>query len=214
MASTTSRVSQCQKPRGWMGRFVLWRMNAHHSKVTDWGLSHVSLQKHYTLLDVGWGGGTTVRKLADIATEGKVYGSDISSESVAVATRINRQGIDKGCVEIREASVSGLPFADDMFDLITAVETHFWWPDLPGDMREVLRVLKPGGELIVIAEVYKGANTMTSKMAEKYSALTGMKLLSLSEHRELLENAGYWAVRVIAEPKKGWICAIGKKSLR
>ncbi len=39
-----------------------------------------------------------------------------------------------------------------MFDLVTAVETHFWWPNLPVDMREVFRVMKPGGTLVLTAE--------------------------------------------------------------
>jgi SAM-dependent methyltransferase len=114
-------------------------------------------------------------------------------------------------VEIREGSVSQLPFSDNVFDLVTAVETHFWWPDLPADMREVLRVLKPGGTLIIIAEVYKGAQTRTAKLAEKYLPLSGMKLLTVNEHRELLANAGYSDVQIIEESGKGWICAIGKK---
>jgi SAM-dependent methyltransferase len=53
-----------------------------------------------------------------------------------------------------------------MFDLVTAVETHCWWPNLPGDMRKIFRVLKPGGTLILIVEVYKGANTTSAKLAE------------------------------------------------
>lgn len=47
-----------------------------------------------------------------------------------------------------------------MFDLATAVETHYYWPDLNADMQEVLRVLKPVGTLIIIAEAYKGGNTI------------------------------------------------------
>ena len=90
-------------------------------------------------------------KLAAIATQGKVYGIDHSKESVAIAMRTNKQWIDIARVEIREASVSRLPFSEGAFDVITAVETHFWWPALPTDMREVLRVLKPGGRLITDA---------------------------------------------------------------
>jgi SAM-dependent methyltransferase len=211
VASRRTRVNQCQKPAGWLGRFVLWNMNSRHSKVTDWGLSHISIDKHDAILDIGCGGGRTVNKLAAIATQGKVYGVDFSGESVAFASRINKQWIDTGRVEIREASVSQLPFSADVFDVVTAVETHFWWPDLPADMREVLRVLKPGGTLIIIAEIYKGANTATAKLAEKYLPLSGMALLSVNEHRELFTNAGYSDIQIINEPGKGWICGIGKK---
>jgi ubiquinone/menaquinone biosynthesis C-methylase UbiE len=119
-----------------------------------------------------------VSKLAAIATEGKVYGIDHSAESVAMAIRTNKQWIDIARVEVRKASVSRLRFSDGAFDVITAVETHFWWPALPTDMREVLRVLEPGGRLMMIAEVYKGAEAFTSKAAERYSEITGMVLFS------------------------------------
>jgi ubiquinone/menaquinone biosynthesis C-methylase UbiE len=81
----------------------------------------------------GWQGRLVLR------TEGKVYGIDHSPESVAMAIRTNKQWIDIARVEIREASVSRLPFSDGAFDVFTAVETYFWWPALPADMREVLR---------------------------------------------------------------------------
>jgi len=186
-------------------------MNKSHSNLTDWGLAHISVEKHDTILDVGCGGGRTISKLAALATEGKVYGIDFSAESVAVSQKTNAQSIQSGRVEIRQASVSQLPFPDNMFDLVTAVETHFWWPNLPSDMREIFRVLKPAAGLILIAEVYKGANTMVSKLAEKYAPRTGLKLLSANEHRELFANAGYTDIEIIEEPEKGWICAMGKK---
>ncbi|MGB6876692.1 MAG: class I SAM-dependent methyltransferase [Candidatus Acidiferrales bacterium] len=186
-------------------------MNSRHSKVTDWGLSHISIAKHDIVLDIGCGGGRTVSKLAVMAFQGKVYGVDFSTESVAVASKTNKQWIDMHRVEIREGAVSQLPFSENVFDVVTAVETHFWWPDLPADMREVLRVLKPGGTLIIVAEIYRGAKTMTAKAAEKYLPLSGMTLLSADEHRDLFANAGYSDVQVIAESHKGWICGTGRK---
>src|SRR5215470_11619189 len=213
MVSRNTLESQCSKPNGWLGRFSLWRMNVSHSKLTDWGLGHVSIENRYTILDVGCGGGRTVNKLASIASEGKVYGVDHSEESVAITKRMNSQWISLGRVETRLGSVSELSFPDGMFDLVTAVETHFWWPNLPSDMREVFRVLKPGGMLILIAEVYKGANTAVSRLAEKYASRTSMKLLSVVEHRELFINAGYAEVQVIEERKKGWICGTGRKAV-
>jgi hypothetical protein len=97
-----------------------------------------------------------------------------------------------------------------MFNLVTAVETHFWWSNLPGDVREVFRVLKPDGALIFIVEIYKGASTAAAKFAEKYASRAGMTLLAVDEHRELFTNAGYSNVRVIEERDKA-ICALGRK---
>jgi ubiquinone/menaquinone biosynthesis C-methylase UbiE len=188
-------------------------MNSSHSKLIDWGLRHISIDTHDTILDVGCGGGRTVAKLADIAKQGKVYGIDHSGESVAASKKHVAQYITLGRVEILNRSVSQLPFSNNMFDLVTAVETHFWWPNLPGDMREVFRVLKPGGTLIFIAEIYKGASTTAAKFAEKYASSAGMILLSVDEHREHFTNAGYSSVQVIEEHDKGWICGIGRKPI-
>ena len=189
----------------------MWRMNWSHSRLTDWGLAKISIAPHSTILDVGCGGGRTVGKLAAMATQGRVCGIDYSDESVAVSQKTNARWIDMGRVEIRQGSVSQLPFPDGVFDLVTAVETHYFWPDLAADTREVFRVLKPGGALILIAEAYKGAKTAAAKLVEKYLPLAGMALLSVDEHRELFTTAGYSDVRVIEEPGKGWICGIGRK---
>ena len=186
-------------------------MNASHSKVTDWGLAHVSVNKQGVILDVGCGGGRTIDKLAAIAPQGKVYGVDYAEESVAFTTKTNARCIQLGRVEVHHGSVSQLPFPDRMFDLVTAVETHFWWPDIPAGMAEIIRVLKPAGKLLLIAEIYKGANTTSARLAEKYASKTGMKLLSVDEHRELFMNAGFSDIQVFAEPDKAWLCAIGAR---
>ena len=213
MSKVSTMLDQCRKPTGWLGRFLLWTMNIGHSKVTDWGLGHVSVEKHHTILDVGCGGGRTICKLAAIATEGKVYGIDYSEESVAAAQRTNKQSITTGRVEIQQGSVSHLPFPDNFFDLAIAVETHFFWPDLPADMREVLRVLKPGGRLALIAELYKGGESgnKIQRHADKFAALMNMTLLSVDEHKELFSKTGYSDVQVLEDQRKGWICGTGNK---
>ncbi|HEV2277514.1 MAG TPA: class I SAM-dependent methyltransferase [Acidobacteriaceae bacterium] len=211
--SIRPRVTQNQKPSGWLGRLVLRNMNARHSGVTDWGLSHVRVEKDFTILDAGCGGGRTVGKLAAMASDGKVYGVDYSAASVAVATKTNQESIRNGRVEIREGNVVALPFQDDTFDLVTAVETHFWWPDLPAGFREVFRVLRPGGRVAVIAEIYKGAQSKMTTMVEKYAPKTGIQVLTADEHAQLLSDAGFIDVQVATEPHKGWIFAGGRKRL-
>jgi ubiquinone/menaquinone biosynthesis C-methylase UbiE len=208
MGTISKLLDQCRKPTGWFGRLLLRDFNRHHSKLTDWGLRHIAIEQHDTILDVGCGGGRTVHKLAGTATKGKVYGIDFSQESVNVSCRTNRRWIELGRVEILHGSVSCLPFCDQMFDLVSAVETHFFWPDLVADMQEVLRVLKPGGKLIIIAEAYKGGKH--DKALQKLAGWMDIVLLSGNEYRELFSQAGYSEVQIFEDYDKGWICGIGK----
>lgn len=208
---TMPRETQCKKPRGLAGRLTLWRMNKSHWKLTDWGLTHVTVEPGFTVLDVGCGGGRTISKLAALATRGKVHGIDYSEASVAASRRYNAQAVRDRGVEIHLADVAKLPFPDDTFDLVTGVETHFWWPDIAGGVREIGRVLKPGGTLLLIAEVYKGADAFVSRICEQQAPITGMKMLTPDEHRDLLAVAGFADIRIDALPAKGWITAQGSK---
>ena len=213
MSATTGLLNQFRKPTGWLGRLNLSNMNRHHSRLTDWGLARVTIGKNATALDVGCGGGRTVAKLAALAPEGSVFGIDYSEASVASSRRTNRRGIQAGRVDVRHASVSALPFAPDTFDVVTAVETHFYWPDLPSDVREVLRVLKPGGAVVIIAEAYKGGSKarQMQMFADAMSRMGSYSHLTVEEHRELLESAGYSDVQLFEDYDKGWMCATGRK---
>jgi len=207
---TDSRLpSQCQRPSGWRGRFVLWSMNRRHSKLTDWGLQHLSIRPDDTVLDVGCGGGRTLAKLADFATGGRIYGIDYSPASVATARKVNRSLVDAGRVIIQEASASELPFADNTFDLVTAIETHFWWQDLSGGMREAFRVLKPGGRMAVIAEFYNGGRH--AKYADRLARWTSMAVLDVDQHKAMFTAAEFTAVEVDEQVRRGWICVLGTK---
>lgn len=211
LALTSYLLLQARKPTKWTGRFFLRAMNEGHSRLTDWGLAHVAIENHFTILDVGCGGGRTVEKLATIATDGMVHGIDYAEGSVAASREHNKQLIKSGRVAIEMASVSELPFADNKFDLVTAVETQYYWPDLVGDMREVLRVLKPGGALIVIAETYKGGRLDWLKWPVMW--LLRSSHLSAQGHRELFSAAGYTDIEIFEEHQRGWLCAIARKPM-
>jgi ubiquinone/menaquinone biosynthesis C-methylase UbiE len=173
-------------------------------------LSHLANGPLPSVLDVGCGGGRTIEKLVAASPDGRVFGVDYSPASVAVARERNRSSIERGRVEIREASVSSLPFPDEMFDLVTAIETHYYWPDLPADVREVMRALKPGGTFVIIAETYRGRRNDWLYRPVMQGVLRA-NYLTPEEHRRLLSNAGYRDVQVFEEKARGWICAVGSK---
>ena len=203
-------LRQVRKPSGPLGRRVVRAMNLGHSKMTDWGLQQVTVPKNSAILDVGCGGGRTVQKLAALAApEGKVVGLDYSAASVAVSRNTNADAIAAGRVRIEEGSVAGLPFPDGTFDVVTAVETHYYWPDLPANVREILRVLKPGGMFALIAETYRGEPSRF--LYVKVMPLLGAAFLSDAEHRDLLTQAGFTEVATKHVSGKNWICAMGRK---
>lgn len=82
------------------------------------------------------------------------------------------------------------------------------WPDLVTDMQEILRVLKPGGKLVIIGEAYKRRRLDPTQVAMK---LLRAAYLTVSEHRELFSQAGYSEGEIFEERRKGWICAKGSK---
>ncbi len=157
--------------------------------------------KDFIVLDVGYGGGRTIEKLAMTATHGKVSGVDYAAGSVAVSRSRNKNLIEAGRLNIRQASVSDLPFAANAFNLlVTAIETQYYWPDLPNDMREILSVLKPGGTLAVVAETYKGGSR--DVVLGTAMRLFGSPSLGVKEHRELFLQVGYTDVEVFENGRK------------
>ena len=208
LIAATYLMRQVRKPDRWLGRPLLWLMNHSHSSLTDWGLHHVTIEQDFAILDVGCGGGATVNRLAVAAPNGMVCGIDYADGSVAVSRRTNAALIARGRVDIRKASVSELPFADGRFDLVTAIETHYYWPDLAGSMREIRRVLKPGGTLVMIAESYAGGRFG----AVQRVVMTPLNSahLSVEEHRELFTKGGFADVQIFENRRRGWICALGR----
>jgi ubiquinone/menaquinone biosynthesis C-methylase UbiE len=200
---------QVRKPSGPLGKRIVKAMNVGHSTMTDWGLQWVTVPKNASILDVGCGGGRTVQRLAALAPEGKVVGLDYSAASVAASRDTNADNIKGGRVQIGQGSVAAMPFADCTFDIVTAVETHYYWPDLPANVREVRRVLKPGGRFALIAEAYRGGPFRF--VYGIVMPLLRAALLSDAEHRELLTQAGFIEVETKHMSGKNWICATGRR---
>ena len=152
-----SVMKYIMEPAGFLGRIFVRSTNSGHNRLTQWGLSHLEIGVIDIVLDVGCGGCRTVNRLAMIAKAGKVWGIDYSDASVASSTCTNKELIGEGRVEISKASVSFLLFPSDMFDLVTSVETCYFWPDFQYDLKEINRVLKPVGMVVLTNETYKEA---------------------------------------------------------
>lgn len=209
MSLLTGILGQCKKPRGRLGRLIARGMNFGHSGLTRWGLGFIDIASDIDVLDIGCGGGRTVERLTEIATEGKIVGIDYSPDAVVVARKKNRALIDQGRVEIFQQAVSSMGFDDAVFGLVTAIESHYFWPKFRNDLKEVYRVTKPNGQLLIVGAVYK--NKKYQRRNQRIVDAVGMTYLSFEEFREALEGVGYSEFAAFEEKNKGWFAIKGKK---
>lgn len=184
-------------------------MNREHYELTSWGLTHVAIDPDFKILDVGCGGGKTVNRIAELVPDGKVYGVDCSPDMVAYASRLNKQYIEQGKVEIAEGQADRTGFQSGTFDLVTAVETYYFWPSLPDAFREILRVLKPCGKLLMINEMVKDGCYDKEKAAliEKVH----VHLFTLEEIRIMLQSAGFTNIGIFRKENSAWNAVLAQK---
>lgn len=188
MGFLKTMFTNCACPKGFLGRCMLRFMNFGHAPLTNWGLDHVNFSDGMVMLDIGCGGGATLKRLLKRSPEGMVYGIDISEESVVKAKNVNKQLLNKQ-VFVRQGSADSLPWEDQKFDVVTAVETVYFWPNLPQCFQEVKRVLKPGGQFAIMLEVIEGDSIWTN-------VVEGMTVYSPEMLKDMLEQAGFGDVKV------------------
>ena len=184
--------SNCGKPQGTMGKVVVAMMNRGHAGTAAWGFSHLDLQGNEQVLDCGCGGGANVAVFLRMVDEGHVTGLDYSPVSVEKARAVNRAAIDAGRCEIVQGNVQELPFDDGQFDVVTAFETVYFWPEIACCFAEVHRVLKSGGVFMITNETTgkTGAHEKWQKLVDGMSVYTGEEL------QALLIGAGFARVEV------------------
>lgn len=196
MGITNKLIGQGRSPEGFIGKTMLKIMNSAHSSIMDWGLSKIDISDNSIALDIGCGGGQTISKLLTLLKSGTVYGVDYSDEAVKLSLKKNKPAALNGRVIVKQGSVSSLPFSDNTFDIVTAFQTHYFWPDLKNDITEIYRVLKTNGQFLLAAELYKINYHM-----KEYKTRESMK--------KLLADSGF--VNIDVYETKQNICFVGIK---
>ena len=210
-------VKNARKPEGKYGEKILERMNKSHESLAQWGVSHLQIKSTDIILDIGCGGGKNVKRFAEIASEGKIYGLDYSEVSVNKSKELNKKEIENGKVKIEQGSVSQLPYADETFDLVTCFETVYFWPDFIEDLKEVHRVLKNNGSIFICNEA--GGSDKDKELMKEHIDLLKMTLYTVEELGDSLLSAGFSEVLTFKKEKTeklthkdtDWVCAIARK---
>ena len=201
--------SQYSCPTGVSGRRVAASMNKGHWNLTTWGLKHMSIKPDFVILDVGCGGGKTISRLIRHAVQGKVYGIDHSADMVEYSKQINKKLVATKRAKIMQGSAEKTGFKEDFFDLVTAIETYYFWPNLAETFLEVKRIIKNGGYLLIISEMIKDG-VYEVENAE-IIAKTQVHLVPLNEMERMLYSAGFSSVKVYRKRKSDWNAILAQK---
>ena len=183
------KITQCMKPHGEEGVETIKNMNENHQPISEFAFKCVDVGTNDRILDIGCGGGVNIEKFLKL-TDNNVDGIDYSDVSVKESAKRNQKAIgDKRC-RIIQADVSKMPIDDEVYDLVSAFETIYFWLDIENTFKEVLKIIKPGGQFM-IAQGTDGNHPDDEKWL---NSVEGMTVYTASELEKYLLNAGFGSV--------------------
>jgi arsenite methyltransferase len=164
-------------------------MEKGHRPVGEQAIELMNIPVNARVLDVGCGSGWATRLMAEKARDGCVVGVDISDEMVRFARETSASYSN---VDFRFASAERLPLQDGEFTHAFSMESLYYYADMLNALREVRRVLKPGGFFVTVLDLYQ-ENEPSHQWIEQLNV--PVHVLSSGEYRALFERAGFSNVR-------------------
>ena len=140
-------AEHARNARGLLGRLIAFIMARETWSQNVRVMDALSIEPVDHVLDIGCGHGRSLAELAARAPRGHIVGVDPSELMVEIAEQWNRSLIEANRVDVVLSTVESLPFPDGVFDKAQCVHVLYFWKDIETLLREIVRVLKPGGYL-------------------------------------------------------------------
>jgi arsenite methyltransferase len=171
-------------------------MEDHHRPITDPTLDLMRLQPSDVVLDLGCGTGWLSRQIAAQVPRGSLVGIDVSNEMIEQAKRASAQSPN---LTFRIGTADQIPWESAFFTQAISVESAYYWPDPASGLRELFRVLRPGGSAWILINFYRD-NPHCLQWAEALKV--SVRLLSTEEWKALFHAAGFTQIenRRIPDP--------------
>lgn len=165
-------IKQSQKPSGLIGRVITKIWSFYFKKLSLWAIKQTTISDNYRILEIGYGGGSTIKNLLALNKNLEIHGIDISKESYRTAQRVHSDSIRKGSVQLKIGNVENIPYQNNYFDRVFAIQTHIFWKDIKKSFQEVYRVLSSNSTLIIASEKEKIHYHMTDyRTSHEFSQL-------------------------------------------
>ena len=197
---------QLRDPNGTFGGIVLSALNIFNDRLIRATVKALDLNQGEALLDIGFGGGKVFGLAARRIGRGKMAGVEPSATAISKVERRYHALIAAGQLTLKPGTAEALPFEDSRFDKACTLNTFYFWPDPIAGLKEIKRVLKPGGRLVL--SVY-------SEDALRSQSITqhGYTIRSQAETQSLLEEAGFAVKEIVHQgrDKQDFDCFIALK---
>ncbi|MDB5397347.1 MAG: hypothetical protein JWM91_4853 [Rhodospirillales bacterium] len=176
---------QLKSPSGFAGRLTGSLMRIANDKPNRLAVDALRIGCRDNVLELGFGPGHAIEMMASRTPAGTICGLDQSAVMLEQAERRNQTAIEEGRVFLYRAAFESLPFAKACFDKILAVNVIYFWRDPLAVLREIRRVLRPGGCLSIYAT---DAATMRGW---KFAGPETHRLYGADELSEILHGGGF-----------------------
>jgi ubiquinone/menaquinone biosynthesis C-methylase UbiE len=178
-----------RQPKGIFGKLIGVFMNKGNDFMNRFAINLLQPQREDHILEIGFGNGKYITEIAQVTQDGFVAGIDFSETMVNQARRRNKDLISQGIVDIKLGEVNKISFDNSTFDKVFTVNTIYFWPNPKDDLKEIYRVLKPNGRLIV--------SFRSKEKMEKFDfTKNGFRLFEPKEVVQLLLDAGFKDVKL------------------
>lgn len=200
------KITQCRKPHGEEGIQTIKNMNENHKDISKFAFECVNVGENDMILDIGCGGGVNIEKFLKL-TKNNVDGLDYSGISVAESIKRNKKAVEDKRCQLIQADVSNMPIEDETYDLVSAFETIYFWPDIKNTFKEVSRIIKENGQFM-IAQGTDGNHPDDEKWL---STVEGMHVYTANQLKDYLINAGFSSVESFKKEDDYILVVIAKK---
>jgi len=187
---------QFGRPTGFLGSAVGHLMAVKNRERSEWVLSLLAPRPGERILEVGFGPGVDVARVAAAVRHGFVGGVDHSEVMVSQARRRNRESLAAGRVELTLGDAADLPWGDRSFDKAYAVNVAQFWKEGGRVLGELRRVLKPGGLLLLAVQPRSKGATEATATETGQALLTALAAAGFRETR--LERRAMRPVSTVA----------------
>lgn len=136
-----------RRPGGLLG-YLLYRFPLGHKIGFDLALRRLPPERNDLVLEVGCGGGVFLRRL--LKSGCRAVAIDHSPDMVANSGRLNAGALAGGRLTLHEADAAALPVASGTIDKVYCLNAFFFFPQPSESLKEMARVLKPGGRLALV----------------------------------------------------------------